>query len=397
MRLFALLLLLLAGATALLFFGLPEPHRPLHRLAQAKTLVDDGDLGSLLAAAERQAAYLARQDPLATVAFDTDRYDNAWLLHSVEELIGELRRTPDQQRLADFLKENYLVYQAGGREGKRGRQMLVTGYYEPLFPGSLTRQPPYLYPLHRLPGSLVQLPAEDGKTRVGRYDKQGKPAPFWSRAEIEEQGLLEGEELVYLRDPFDAFLLHVQGSGRIRLPDGEVRAVHYAGSNGLTYNSIGKLFVDEGILPLEQVNIPAMRGYFAAHPEEMTRILRHNPRYIFFAWGDEQGSRGSSGEVLTPGRSVAIDQEVLPAGGIAFLASRRPLFAEDGRVTGWTGLRRLVFPQDSGSAIKGAGRVDLFWGSGDYAERAAGQMKEAGQLFFLVKKGAPESASPAEN
>jgi membrane-bound lytic murein transglycosylase A len=394
MRLFALLLLLLAGATALLFSLLPEPHRPLHRLAQAQTLVDDGDLGSLLAAAERQAAYLARQDPRATVFFDADRYDNAWLLHSVDELIGELRRAPDQQRLADFLKENYIVYQAGGREGKGDRRMLVTGYYEPLLAGSLVRQPPYLHPIHRLPDTLVRLPPENGKTRVGRYDQDGKPAPFWSRAEIEEQGLLEGEELVYLRDAFDAFLLHVQGSGRIRLPDGEVRAVHYAGSNGLTYNSIGKLFVDEGILPLEQVNIPAMRAYFAAHPEEMARMLRHNPRYIFFAWGDDQGSRGSTGEVLTPGRSVAIDHDVLPGGGIAFLASRRPLFAEDGRVTGWTELRRLVFPQDSGSAIKGAGRVDLFWGSGDYAERAAGQMKEAGQLFFLVKKGAPANLPP---
>lgn len=394
MRLFALLLLLLAGATALLFFGPAEPHRPLHRLAQAKTLVDDGDLGSLLAAAERQAAYLARQDPRATVFFDGDRYDNAWLLHSVDTLLDELRRAPDQQRLADFLKKNYTVYQAGGRAGKGDREMLVTGYYEPLLAGSLVRQPPYLYPIHRLPDALVRLPAENGETRVGRYDQDGKPAPFWSRAEIEEQGLLEGEELLYLRDAFDAFLLHVQGSGRTRLPDGEVRAVHYAGSNGLTYNSIGKLFVDEGILPLAEVNIPAMRAYFATHPEEMARMLRHNPRYIFFAWGDDQGSRGSTGEVLTPGRSVAIDHDVLPGGGIAFLASRRPLFAEDGRVTGWTELRRLVFPQDSGSAIKGAGRVDLFWGSGDYAERAAGQMKEAGQLFFLVKKGAPANLPP---
>jgi membrane-bound lytic murein transglycosylase A len=129
-----------------------------------------------------------------------------------------------------------------------------------------------------------------------------------------------------------------------------------------------------------------MREYFAMHPDHVTPMLHHNPRYIFFKWGNDSGPKGSLGEILTPGRSVAIDHSIFPTGALGYLVSRRPVLNEDGSILRWQTFSRFVLPQDSGSAIKGAGRVDLFWGAGTYAKTAANHMKEQGAFYFLIKK-----------
>jgi len=367
-------------------------YQPLHRLAENEIPVftDDLDIDSLLQSGRHQAAYLQRQDPAKKISFGADHYDNGWLLLSVQELLAKLLQNPDNKELNRFFKQNYLVYQAGGRTGAAERGMLVTGYYEPIFTGNLTKKPPFLTPIYSPPKSLVSLPAANGKIKTGRYTGDHIFVNFWSRAEIENNNLLQGNELAFLQDPFDAFLLHVQGSGRILLPDKSIRSVHFAGSNGLDYKSIGKLLVDEKVMTLEEVNIPAIRAYLRDHPDQQQRILQHNPRFIFFNWGDVMTpTKGSSGESLTPGRSIAMDAAALPGGTIAYLVTRRPVVAGDGNITGWIPLNRFVFPQDSGAAIKGTGRVDIFWGTGNYAEVAANHMHEEGALFFLVKKGFP--------
>ena len=242
--------------------------------------------------------------------------------------------------------------------------MLVTGYYEPIFEGSLNQIFPYLTPIYSPPDSLVTIIETNKKNkRVGRYNEQNEFVDYWSRAEIETQGLIKGYELAYLKDPFDAFLLHVQGSGKIQLPDKSIKSVRFAASNGLGYNSIGKLLVDENIMTLEEVNIPAIRSFLQQHPEQQRRILHHNPRYIFFNWGKgNAGPVGSSGEVLTPGRSIAMDTASLPGGSMAYLMTRKPVIDKTGSISGWTQVNLFVFPQDSGAAIKGTGRVDLFFG-----------------------------------
>ncbi len=369
-----------------------DTYQPLHRLEKGDVprFSDDFDIESLIEAAQHQAAYLEKQNPSQKIIFDTDTYDIRWLLLSVQDLLAKLQQSPDEEELNRFLHENYLIYQAGGRAKQRGRHMLVTGYYEPIFRGSLTKEPPFLTPLYKTPQSLVVRRDSNGKQKAGRYNKNNEFVTYWTRAEIENNDLLQGEELVFLADPFDAYLLHVQGSGRIQLPDKSIRSVRFAGSNGLEYNSIGKLLVDENIMTLEEVNIPAIRTYLQDHPKQQQRILQHNPRFIFFTWGDTLSPKGSSGEPLTPGRSIAMDTSSLPGGTIGYLTSRRPVVAPDGAITGWTPLNRFVFPQDSGAAIKGTGRVDVFWGHGNYAEVAANHMKEDGRLFFLVKRGYPE-------
>jgi membrane-bound lytic murein transglycosylase A len=383
-----LFIFLLAGLYLLLT---RENYQPLHRLEQGDLPIfsDDMDIESLIESANRQAAYLEKQNPEQRIVFGSDIYDNRWLLVSIRDFLAKLQQNPDEKELNRFLHENYLIYQAGGRARQGGRHMLVTGYYEPIFPGSLKREPPFLTPLYTPPESLVVLRDGEGHKKIGRYDPDKQFVSYWTRAEIENNKMLQGDELAFLADPFDAFLLHVQGSGRIQLPDGSIRSVRFAGSNGLEYNSIGKLLVDEKSMTLDEVNIPAIRTYLHNHPEQQQRILQHNPRFIFFAWGDTPCPKGSNGEPLTPGRSIAMDASSLPGGTIGYLTSRRPVLAQNGVITSWVPLNRFVFPQDSGAAIKGTGRVDIFWGTGSYAEVAANHMKEDGKLFFLVKKGYP--------
>lgn len=371
-----------------------DDYKPLHRVDQEAMpfFSDDLDTGSLLISAEHQIAYLKRLPADTTVPIGGENVDIARLLYSVQFLAEKLRQNPDPDDLNSFIQHHYLVYQAGGRAGQRGRRMLVTGYYEPLFEGDINKKANCIYPIYGVPASLAVRTVE-GQNRIGRYDHNHQFLPYWSRAEIETGDLLKGYELAYLKDPLDAFLLHVQGSGRIKMPDDSIRSVRYAGSNGLPYNSIGKLLVDEKILTLEEVSVPAIRDYLERNPDQRTRILHHNPRYIFFTWGDDLGPRGSSGEELTPGRSIALDTKALPGGTIGYLTSRRPVIDSKGQITGWTPMNRFVFPQDSGNAIKGTGRVDLFWGSGNYAEIAANHMKEDGQLYFLVIRDFPAGNS----
>lgn len=387
------ILLVLSAVVGSYYLFTWDSFQPLHLLDDEPIPVfdDDHSLPSLIQSAERQLTYLKKLPHEKSINFEGGSFSAHHLIRSLETLIRELHSKPDLDQFNHFLRNNYHVYQAGGRKGQTGRQMLVTGYYEPLFDGSLTRVEPYIYPIYRVPDSLVARSQNDQK-EVGRYDSNNHFLPYWSRAEIENNDLLKGCELVYLRDPFDAFLLHVQGSGRIKLEDKSIRAVRFAGSNGLEYNSIGKLLVDEKVMALEEVNIPAIRMYLEHNPGERQRILHHNPRYIFFNWGDSQGPKGSSGQVLTPGRSIAMDVSALPSGTIGYLTSRRPLTDSEGTITGWTPLHRFVFPQDTGAAIKGTGRVDLFWGSGTYARTAANNMKEDGKLYFLVLRDVSDGA-----
>lgn len=374
----------------------PEPYQPLHLLdtQHYPQFTDDLSRSSLLAVAASQASRLKRLAPEQTLAILKQGYTNRLLLESVEDFIALLKRNPESKELATFLRDNYQVFQAGGRKGKGSRKMLVTGYYEPLFAADLQKNSPYLYPIYKKPSQLKTIKEQDGSSKTGRFDQKNNFIPFWSREEIEKQGLLAGNELAYLKDPFDAYLLHVQGSGRLRLPDQSIIAVRYAASNGLKYNSIGKLLVDEQRMRLEDVNIPAIRKYLAENPGEQQRILHHNPRYIFFSQAADVGAKGSSGEILTPGRSIAIDPRALPDKTIAYLCSEKPQLDENGSINGWSEFCRFVFPQDSGSAIQGTGRVDIFWGSDNYGKAAASHMAHEGKLYFLVKRTTPGGNSP---
>jgi len=357
---------------------------------QIPPLHDDMDNQSLITAATRHLGYLRTLPSTASLQVKDNLCSRECLLESMETFLQILRQNPCPAALDQAVRENFILYQAGGRDKKNNGEMLITGYYEPLLDGSLTRKGDFIHPLYAQPEGLISYQDKrTGKKTSGRVDINGEKVPFWSRAEIEKENHLAGSELVYLKDPVDSFVLHVQGSGKIRLPNGSQRAIQFAATNGLEYKSIGKLLVDEEKMSRQEATMPTIRQYLEKNPEDRQRILHHNPRFIFFQWNDKKDSpTGSIGLPLTPGRSIAVDPKTLPTGVMAYLISRKPVLNNQGKLERWETLQRFVLPQDTGSAIKGPGRADLFLGNGHYAEVAAGNMKEEGQLYFLVKRQA---------
>ncbi len=297
-----------------------------------------------------------------------------------------ISKRPNRRELNRQIRRYFDIYQAGGVSGYNPeKKMLVTGYYQPLFQGSLEKKEPFVYPLYSVPETLaIKRDRKTGQKIVGRL-QQGKFVPYWTRGEIESRDLALGNELVYLKDPMDAFTIHIQGSALIQLADGGIRGVHYAIKNGRTYRSIGKYMVDTGRMSLEEASMESIRRYIRRHPEEREKVLHHNDSYIFFHWTETKGAIGSLGRELTPGRSIAADKNCFPPGALGFLQSRAPVVRND-RVVNWTNLHRFVGVQDSGSAIRGPGRVDVFWGAGAAAGMAAGRMKEDGTFFILLLK-----------
>lgn len=357
----------------------------LHEAVADFVLVDDADRQSLVTAARRQAQYLKflpgnRQLKLANGTISIEE-----LRASMASFLAIVSHEQSPKRIRERLRDEFALFPVSlPPDPESDRRVLVTGYFEPVLEGSLSPGGPYTYPLFKAPSDLVSWKSGE-RTMIGRRGKSGI-IPYWTRREIEKEARLAGNELVYLHDPVEAFILHIQGSGKIRLPDGSLRPVRYAASNGHPYRSIGKLLVDEGRLTREEATLPGIEKYLRDHPEDMWRVLHANPRYIFFDWGKEGAVRGSAGTELTPGRSIAVDPSVVPLGSIAFIMTRIPVFNETGRLTGWQPLRRFVFPQDSGAAIKGSGRIDLFLGNGREARLAAGQMREDGACYILLKK-----------
>ncbi len=348
---------------------------------------DDSSRESLLLAIDQHLSYLQSRPHASKSAIGEKIYSSEELIESLTTFSDIFSSTVHPLKLDKRIREQFTIFQASGRDSSSREEMLVTGYYEPLLEGSLEQHGPFIHPLYAQPDSLIVHQTPHSRTREkGRLNKQGNFLPYWTRAEIESQDIAKGFELVYLKDPFDAFILHIQGSGKIKLRDGSLRSIHYATDNGRKYNSIGKLLVDEGRMALAKVTVPTIKQYLMEHPQELQRILHHNEKFIFFRWENDSGPFGSLGRPLTAGRSIAIDTSVLPMTGIGYLISHKPVVNAEGSVIGWKLLQRFVLPQDTGSAIKGPGRVDVFFGNGVHAKTAAGTMKEKGKLYFLIKK-----------
>jgi len=349
-------------------------------------LRDDLGYESLAPAIDRSVHYLRQLSGEKSFALCGEEYSAGWLIESLLAFKRIIEENPSPQALTAIVEKQFNLCQATGRGSDH--RIFLTGYFEPLFKAGLTKTDTYRYPLYRSPPDLVVVPGEKGREKKTGRMENGSLVPYFTRAEIEKGQLLAGQELVYLADPVEAFILHIQGSGRIELADGTLRRVQFAAKNGREYRSIGRLLVEKGVMRREEATMPMIVRYLKEHPEEQEPVLQHNDSFVFFRWGDDlaAGPEGCFGEPLTPGRSVALDQDCFPPGGLAFLTTRKPRINAAGEVIGWEPLSRFVVNQDSGSAITGPGRLDLFWGAGLYAEAAAGNMKHPGALYFLVKK-----------
>lgn len=267
-------------------------------------------------------------------------------------------------------------------------QGTLTGYFEPELRGSATRTDRFATPLHARPPELVEadlgtfVPDLRGR-RVAGQVREGRLHPYADRAAITAGALAgRGLELVWVDDPADAFFLHIQGSGRVTLAEGGVLRLGYGGWNGHPYFAVGRVLVEDGILPREQVSMQAIRAWMdAAGPEAAAALMARNPSYIFFRRLDlppEAGPIGTQGAPLTPMRSIAVDRTLVPLGLPVWVSGRDPLTGQP--------LRRLTIAQDTGGAIRGPARADLFTGWGPEAAARAGRLRDPAALFLLMPR-----------
>lgn len=368
----------------------PPVTEPLDRFekvqgAELPGFSDDLDEASLRAAIAQSLLYYDRipgdrLQPLGDQQFSSER---------MKATLIEVLKLLDSGKLnVETVRNRFDVYRA-----RTATPPLVTGYYEPILDGRLKPDSQFRYPLYGLPPDLVSVDLSlfnaskfAGEAIVGRV-QSGKLLPYYTRAEIDGQSRIKDSAplLVWIKDPVDGFFLHIQGSGMIRLPKGQFRRLGYAGSNGRPYRSLGKVLMDRGALSAEAMSLQAIRAFLQANAEQRDELLWQNESYVFFRW-IQQGPLGSLNVPLTGGRSIATDSRVHPRGALAFLEGRKPVLDDRGDLAGYQPFQRWVLNQDTGGAIKGIGRVDLFCGTGEPAERVAGRMKHPGTLFFIIKK-----------
>ena len=296
----------------------------------------------------------------------------------------------DATNVRAFFERHFNAYRVLAPDGSDTG--LATGYYEPVLDGSRVRSERYRYPLFAPPDDLLTVdlgevyPQLEGARVRGRLDGR-RVLPYWSRADIEHgKARLSGKELVFVDDPLEAFFLEIQGSGRIRLAEGGVMRLGYADQNGRPYRSIGRVLVERGALRQEDATMQGIQAWARAHPDELAALLDENPSYVFFREvapdpdATIDGPIGTLGVPLAAGRSIAVDARSIPLGAPLFLATRWPDSERP--------IERLVLAQDTGGAIRGPLRVDLFWGSGEEAATPAGRMREPAKLWLLWPKAA---------
>lgn len=301
-------------------------------------------------------------------------------------------RRNDAPAARRFFEASFIPYAVRSADGSANG--LVTGYYEPLLTGSRTPGKVYRYPVYGVPDDLVsvdlaeQYPELKGMRLRGRLQGR-KVVPYYTRAEIERgDAAVRGREILWVDDAVELFFLQVQGSGRVKLPDGEVVRLGYAEHNGHPYRSIGRVLIDRGELEADKASMQGIKQWAKKNPDLLPILLQQNPAYVFFRElpAHESGPLGTLGVALTPGRSIAVDPTALPLGAPVFLSSTWPLSSRP--------LNRLVLAQDTGSAIRGAVRADFFWGFGDEAGALAGRMRQSTRLWLLYPKGFTPRRAP---
>jgi membrane-bound lytic murein transglycosylase A len=305
----------------------------------------------------------------------------------------------DERAARQFAEESFSAWAVVSAEGTA--EGLITGYYEPVLPGSRTRTDRFLHPVYGVPEDLVAVDLESVKPELKSLRLRGRLegnrlVPYWSRAEIEDRARAAGESrspfrapvLAWVEDPVELFFLQIQGSGWIELASGERLHLGYADQNGHPYRSMGRFLVERRELTLDQASMQGIKAWAAANPRKLRDALDFNPSYVFFRElppaeatpGVTDGPVGTLGAPLSAGYSLAVDPRSVPLGAPVFLATTMPLSSQP--------LQRLMAAQDTGGAIRGAVRADFFWGTGSEAGALAGRMRQQGKMWILWPRGA---------
>jgi len=302
--------------------------------------------------------------------------------------------TVDEVKARAFFEANFRplhISRLGDTQG------FVTGYYEPIVEGSRFPTREFTVPLYRRPADLVSSGERRGEAFPNRgpafrRTNDGKLVPYYDRGEIED-GALDGRhlEICWLKDPFAALTIQIQGSARVRLEDGLIMRVNYAAHNGLPYTPIGRILIERGLVPREEMSLDRIRQWMHDNPDQTKELRRKNQGFVFFriaGLADESEPVGSEGVRLTPGRSIAVDRPLHLYGTPFFIEAQLPI---DG-ATAKTPWRRLTVAQDTGSAIVGPARADIYFGAGDDAGRIAGRVRHGARVVMLV----PRALDPVE-
>ena len=308
--------------------------------------------------------------------------------HSLRRACDSVLAAPpaDERAARQFIETSFAAWAVTSAEGNA--EGLITGYYEPVMPGSRTRTGRFRYPVYGVPEDIVAVELESvhpdlkGLRLRGRLEGR-RLVPYWSRAQIESgnQAPLRAPVLAWVEDPVELFFFQIQGSGQIELAQGERLRLGYADQNGHPFRSMGRYLIQRGELSLEQASMQGIKAWAEANPRKLRDALDSNPSYIFFREMPEgDGPIGSLGAPLTAAYSLAIDPRSVPLGAPVFLATTLPLSTQP--------LRRLMAAQDTGGAIRGAVRADFFWGTGSQAGALAGRMRQQGRMWILWPRDA---------
>lgn len=355
---------------------------------------DDMNYAELANALKANLTFLKNKKELKPFRFGPTVVESAQYIKSLEALNAALAKDSTGADFRSMIEKNFEPFEVYGQE--KWGEIFMTSYYEPVIDGSRKAHGPFLQPLHGLPKDLVDIdmsafatggPAiARGRLLAAEGDAPPKVVPFPSRQEI-NMGAIRGsaKELFYV-DPIDAFILQIQGSGVVKLKEGGEVNLSYAGQNGHTYVSIGRHLFD--VIPKEKMTLNAIESYLRSKTDpEIREILELNPSYVFFRTVKGAGLTALGTEVVA-GRTIATDAAYFPKGALAYLDYEKPEFSspEDLDPHAWVPSSRFVLDQDTGGAIKGPHRVDLFWGRGRAGKQVAAVMKNKGRLVYLVPR-----------
>ena len=298
------------------------------------------------------------------------------VVESLTLFIDVLDQANSPQALDDLIRQNFDVYISVGYDNDG--TVLFTGYYSPIFDGSLTPTEQFRYPLYRLPPEIQK--DENGEVVGG---------PWQTRQEIEQSHMLDGQEIAWVGDRFEAYVVTVQGSGFIRLPDGTLHEIGYAGHNGHEYTPIGRMLVADGKIDRHRLSLAAMIRHFKQYPQDLDQYLYQNKRYVFFQ-DSKGGPYGCLGKPVTSFHSLATDKDIFPRAALTFLDTRIPQESGSKMQT----YRSFALDQDRGAAIRAPGRCDIYMGVGDAAGQRAGFTYSEGKLYYLFAKDGITTAEP---
>ncbi len=372
--LFGLLALAAASCTPVV----RAPGEALRRVATIPQLADDGDRSALAAAVGESIRYYTRLPPDRAVGLGAVTRTAGEMRAAMGELAAFLATRPTPEALAAEIGRRFEPYRATPPGG-----VLFTGYYLPTLAASSKRDARFRIPVLGRPPDLVTAslgdfgaPCACREQLAGRV-VSGALAPYFTRAEIDGGAARGAPVVAWVEDAVGLFFLQVQGSGVLTFPDGRRRTIGFAASNGRPYASIGRVLVERGELTLDQASMNGIRHWIATHPGEEARLLQSNPRFVFFRELDGPPV-GSLGVPVTTGRTIATDPAVFPPGALAFV---------DIPASGPSaGLARFVLNQDAGAAIRGPGRVDVYFGDAPDAAAVAGRLRSPGELYLLIPR-----------